>query len=386
MARVRSPFPESKLPDTGTSIFSIMSSLAAECGAINLSQGFPDFNCDPELRREVAAAMEAGMNQYAPSPGLPALRQAIAADIAGRYGRTLNPEREITVTSGATEALYAAITAVVREGDEVILFEPAYDSYDPAIRLNGGTPVYISLNYPDYDVPWDQVKRMINRKTRLIILNTPHNPTGAVLNAADITELNHILEGHDFYLLSDEVYEHILFDGKRHESMNRYPAIAARSFIVSSFGKSFHTTGWKVGYCVAPAHLTTELRKVHQFLTFSTSTPFQAGMATYMEGGDRYSGLGAFYQAKRDFFRKAVEGSRFKVLNCHGTYFQCLSYADISEEPDTVFAERITREFGVASIPVSVFYHSNEDHRVLRFCFAKSEETLSKAGEILRRI
>ena len=363
-----------------------MSALAKSHQAINLSQGFPDFPADPVLLEWVEKAMREGHNQYAPAIGLPELREAISSLIQARYGAQYNPDTEITVTSGATEALFCAFAAMIREGDEVILFEPAYDSYVPVIELFGGKPVFVSLEHPDYNIPWDHVKRLVNSKTRLIVINSPHNPTGATLKAEDLDELAKIIRSNPIWVVSDEVYEHIVFDGAEHESVCRYPELAARSFVVASFGKTFHTTGWKVGYCVAPAPLSAEFRKVHQFVTFATSTPFQWAIARYMQDQSRIFGLGGFYQGKRDYFLKGLEGSKFKPLHSAGTYFQLLDFTALSEESDVDFARRLTVEHKLAAIPVSVFYHQKTDNKVLRFCFAKENETLDKATEILRAL
>ena len=370
----------------GTSIFSVMSGLAREHGALNLSQGFPDFSCDPLLPQLAAKYMAEGLNQYAPSHGLPQLREQISAMVEEKYGLAYDPEHEVTVTSGATEALFCALSAVINEGDEVILFEPAYDSYAPVIELLGGRSVYLPLEFPSYHINWEDVKKRVNSSTRMIILNSPHNPTGATLSKDDMLELQRIVKDNNIFILSDEVYEHILFDGRAHESIARYPELASHSFVVSSFGKTFHTTGWKVGYCLAPAGLTKEFRKIHQFVTFSTSTPFQAAIAEYMKDGSRISMVSSFYQEKRDLFQQLIQGSRFKALDCQGTYFQLLDYSAVTEEGDVEYAKRMTREHKLASIPVSVFYHSHEDNKVLRFCFAKENETLEKAAEILHKL
>jgi methionine aminotransferase len=377
---------ESKLPAVGTSVFSVMSALARENQAINLSQGFPDFAADPALIAMVDQAMRDGQNQYAPAIGLPELRQEISRLAEARYGAKYDPETEITVTSGATEALFCAIAALVREGDEVILFEPAYDSYVPVVELFGGKPVFVQLEHPDYSIPWNNVKRLVNSRTRLIILNSPHNPTGATLSPADMESLSRIVSSNSIWILSDEVYEHIIFDQQAHSSVSRYPVLAARSFVVSSFGKTFHTTGWKVGYCSAPEPMMREFRKIHQFVTFSTSTPFQFALARYLKDHSRIFELGAFYQEKRDYFLRQISGSRFVPLACRGTYFQLLDYSAISNEKDVDFAVRMTKEFKLAAIPVSGFYHGHEDHHVLRFCFAKEKETLDRAAEILVRM
>ncbi len=377
---------ESKLPSVGTTIFTVMSRLAADLGAINLSQGYPDFDCDPALVDAVATHMRAGRNQYAPMQGVPPLRQAISAKYQRFYGRSYDPETEVTVTSGGTEALFAAVAATVHPGDEVIVFEPCYDSYVPAIQLSGGVPVVASLTYPGYRIDWNDLRRRITNRTRMIVINTPHNPAGAVLSAEDIAELTAIVDGTGILVLSDEVYEHIIFDGVRHESMARHDALASRSFIVGSFGKTYHTTGWKVGYAVAPAALSAEFRKVHQFVTFSTNTPMQYAIADFLAAGRGLEDLAPFYQAKRDLFLKLMEGSRFKPLPCRGSYFQLMDYSDITQETDTDFAVRLTKEHGVASIPTSPFLYTRAAPPVLRFCFAKKDETLERAAERLRKV
>lgn len=378
---------KSKLPTVGTTIFTVMSQLAQEHNAINLSQGFPDFMCDTALISAVNDSMLKGMNQYAPMPGLMSLRENIAELIQDKYGATYNPTSEITVTSGATEALFCAIMCTVREGDEVIVLEPAYDSYIPAIELAGANPVCVSLEFPDYSVNWDSVKRLINRNTRAIILNTPHNPTGAILKQEDIEQLEKLVSQNDICIISDEVYEHIIFDGNEHQSLAKYPNLRDKTLIVSSFGKTFHATGWKVGYCVGPESMMKEFRKIHQFVTFSTSTPFQAAIATYMkENRAKIDDLGGFYQEKRDFFLKIMENTKFQPLKTSGTYFQLMRYDTISEEKDTDFAVRLTKEYGVATIPVSVFYRKEIDNKVIRFCFAKENATLEKAAEKLLKL
>jgi methionine aminotransferase len=377
---------QSRLPSVGTTIFTVMSRLAAELGAINLSQGFPDFDCDPALVDAVARHMRAGRNQYAPMPGVAVLREAIASMYRSSYGRTYDPETEVTITSGATEAIFAAIASCVHPGDEVIVLEPCYDSYVPAIALNGGTPVVISLQFPDYSVDWDAVRRAITQKTRLLLINTPHNPTGAVFTADDVRELAAVVDGTDVIVLADEVYQHIIFDGLRHESMARHDALADRSFVVGSFGKTYHATGWKVGYAVAPAVLTTELRKVHQFVTFSTNTPVQHAIADFLAVGRGLLELAPFFQAKRDLFLRLMAGTRFRPLRSRGSYFQLMDYSGISDEADADFAIRLTRDYGVASIPTSPFLYREKAPRVLRFCFAKKDETLEAAAERLRGI
>ncbi|MFD3001386.1 methionine aminotransferase [Pontibacter toksunensis] len=373
-------YPSSKLPDIGTSIFTVMSALANEQQAINLSQGFPDFNCPEPLIDLVGRYMREGFNQYAPMAGVPKLRENISIKTEKMYGCRPDPDTEVTVTSGATEALNAAITAVVKPGDEVVILEPCYDAYAPVIRLCGGVPVYVSLALPDFSVDWDQVKRRISSRTRSIIINTPHNPTGAVMTKQDMDKLANLIEGTDILVISDEVYEHMVFDGQQHYSVLQHPQLRKRSFVISSFGKTYHTTGWKVGYAVAPPVLTTELRKMHQFITFSTPTPLQMALATFMEEETHYRNLPDFYQAKRDFFNEQLKGSRFELTPSAGTYFQLAKYDKISEEYDLDFAKRITREAGVAAIPVSAFYHDKTDHKHLRFCFAKSEDTLQAAA------
>src|SRR6218665_475257 len=355
----------SKLPNVGTTIFSVMSKLAADHNAINLSQGFPDFNCSEELVSLVNKYMKNGNNQYAPMPGLIGLREIIAQKTEELYNAKYNPEMEITVTSGATQAIYTAITAVVREGDEVIVFEPAYDCYQPAIELNGGKTIYLQLKAPDYHVDWEEVKKVINHRTKMIIINTPHNPTGSILSAADLQLLQKLTKDTDIIIISDEVYEHIIFDKHRHESVARYPLLAERSFIISSFGKTFHTTGWKTGYCLAPQNLMGEFRKVHQFLVFASNTPIQFALTEFLKQREHYLELGDFYQKKRDFFIRQISNPNFTFTPAAGTYFQLLNYAKISKEKDTDFAVRLTKEFGLASIPVSVFYHEGPDHHVL---------------------
>ncbi|KPJ77712.1 MAG: hypothetical protein AMJ54_06945 [Deltaproteobacteria bacterium SG8_13] len=376
----------SKLPDVGVTIFTVMSKLAADHGAYNLSQGFPDFDVSSDLISLVEHYMRSGHNQYAPMQGVPVLRERIADKIRTLYDADVDPESQITVTSGATEALYAAIAAVVRPDDEVIILEPAYDSYAPVVELNGGQPVYRQMKYPDYRIDWDEIAESVTNKTRLIILNSPHNPTGKILSGEDVAALKEIVQRNGLFILSDEVYEHIIFDGAGHQSMLRDPELAGRSFVVSSFGKTYHTTGWKIGYCVAPPALTDELRKVHQFLTFSTNTPTQLAYAEFLQKKGVYLDLPAFYQQKRDMFLDLIRESRFKPLACRGTYFQMLDYSEISDQPDVAFAEWMTVDKRVAAIPPSVFYHRRDDHKVLRFCFAKKDDTLKKAAAILCRI
>lgn len=377
---------DSKLPSVGTTIFTVMSRLATELGAINLSQGFPDFDCDPALVDAVAGHMRAGRNQYAPMQGVLPLRQAISAKYEHFHGRRYDPDTEVTVTSGGTEAIFDAVAAVVRPGDEAIVLEPCYDSYVPAIELSGGVAVPVTLRFPDYSVDWDAVGAAVTPRTRMLIINSPHNPTGAVLDREDIGALADTVRGTDILILSDEVYEHIIFDGIQHESMARHAELAARSFIVGSFGKTYHVTGWKVGYTVAPAALTSEFRKVHQFVTFATNTPVQLALADFLADRRGLADLSPFYQAKRDLFLRLMEGSRFRPLRCRGSYFQLMDYSAISGEDDADFAIRMTKEHGVASIPTSPFLSRSKAPKVVRFCFAKKDETLERAAERLRRV
>jgi methionine aminotransferase len=381
------PYPiASKLPSVGTTIFTVMSQLAQEHNAINLSQGFPDFDCAKELRDLVTKYINAGLNQYPPMAGVMRLRERISEKAETLYGAKYSPEHEVTVTPGATYGIFTAIATMVRPGDEVILFEPAYDSYAPSIEVNGGVPVYVQLRYPDYSIDWQQVIRAITPKTRVILINTPNNPTASVLSGEDMRMLEGILRGTDIVVVSDEVYEHIVFDGHQHQSVARFPGLAERSFVVSSFGKTYHVTGWKMGYVLAPKELMAEFRKVHQFNVFVTNGPLQHALAEFMENPDAYLSLAGFYQRKRDFFLAGVKGSRFKPLPSRGTFFQNLAYDAVSDERDTDLAVRLTKEKGIASIPVSVFYRRPPPHKVLRFCFAKSEETLARGAEILCKI
>lgn len=380
------PTIKTKLPKVGTTIFTVMSSLATEYNAINLSQGFPNFPVSEELISLVNKYMKQGFNQYAPMMGVKELREAISEKTLKLYNVNYHPDSEITVTSGGTEALFSAISAVVKTGDEVIVFEPAYDSYIPAIELNGGIPVCISLKYPDYNIDWNEVRNKISSKTKLIIINTPHNPTGAVLSENDLKELTNIVQNTNIFLIGDEVYEHIIFDGLKHNSLMSVPELQQRSFIISSFGKTFHVTGWKTGYCVAPKELTTEFRKIHQFLTFSTFTPLQYALAEFLKNPENYNNVPLFYQKKRNTFLEAVKDSRFTFIPSNGSYFQNLCYSAISDEPDTELAIRLTKEIGVASVPISVFYQNLKDEKILRFCFAKDDETLFRAGEKLSKL
>ncbi len=374
---------KTKLPDWGTSIFTVMSRMAVEHNAINLAQGFPDFNCDDELLELVNHFQKKGFNQYAPMQGVLNLRQAISEKIEKLYGRRYDIENEITITAGATQALYTAITSVVETGDEVIVFEPAYDSYVPDILSNGGIPVYIPLNLNDYSYDWDLVRKKISDKTKLIILNSPHNPTGSLITQKDIKELEMITKGTDILIVSDEVYEHITFDGKKHHSLANSEELAKRTFVISSFGKTYHTTGWKMGYCAAPENLTKEFRKMHQFVVFSVNTPIQYAYAEFMKQEDRYLSLGKFYEHKRNVFLDVMKESKFKLKRCNGTYFQLLDYSSISDKPDMEFSEYLTKEVGVAVIPLSPFYEDKKSRLLVRICFAKSDEVLKEAAKKL---
>jgi methionine aminotransferase len=374
----------SKLPDVGTTIFTVITREAQACGAINLAQGFPDFTAAPPLFDAVAAHMRAGRNQYSPMAGQPALREAVARKMSEVYGARYDPEHEITITAGATQAIQTALSAFAGPGDEVIVFEPAFDSYVPGIRLAGATPVFVRLEAPHFAPDWDAVARCITPRTRLIITNTPHNPTGAAWSMHDQQRLAALCDGRDIVVISDEVYEHIVFDGQSHASAARLPDLAMRTVLVSSFGKTFHVTGWKVGFVCAPPALTAEFRRVHQFSVFAVNTPCQLGLADYMAEPSRYLGLGRFYQAKRDDFRAGLAGSRFELLDCAGTYFQLASYRGISDEPDQHFVRRLMRDAGVAAIPVSAFHHDGHDARLIRFCFAKTEAVIAQACERLR--
>jgi methionine aminotransferase len=376
----------SKLPFTGTSIFAVMSALAKEHNALNLSQGFPDFPVSEELIKLVNSNMKKGHNQYAPMPGILPLREGISEMFEKKYGAKYHPETEITITAGATQGLFSIIAAFIRPGDEVIILEPAYDSYGPAIMLQGGMVKYARLQAPDYSINWETFPSLITGSTRMIIINSPHNPTGTVIRSKDLKKLETLLKNRDILLLSDEVYEHLIFDGLTHESVCKYPALASKTLITGSFGKTFHATGWKCGFVLAPPQLTAEFRKVHQFVVFAVNTPVQHAIAEYLKNPENYINLGSFYQEKRDLFLGMIKGSRFKASPASGTYFQLLNYSNISDEKEMAFAERITREYKIASVPVSPFYHNQEDNKMLRFCFAKTTETLEKAAEILCRI
>ena len=376
----------SKLPPVGTTIFSVMSKLAAECGAINLSQGFPDFPIDDKLSALVNAAMQQGHNQYAPMPGLPPLREAISSKVERLYGFRYDPDTEVTVTSGGTQAIFTAIGAVVHPGDEVVIVDPAYDCYSPTVELFGGKPVHVRLG-DDMKFDADAVKAAITPRTRMLMINTPHNPAGTILRDADMQRITEMLRGTDILLLSDEVYEHLVFDGEPHASVIDHPELRDRAFVIFSFGKVFHTTGWKMGYALAPKALMTEFRKVHQFNVFSVNTPIQQALATYLQEPSNYEGVPAFFQAKRDRFAQGMAKSRFKLLPCEGSYFMTADYSAISMENDLDFALRVTREFGVATIPLSPFYKDPPaGQRLLRFCFAKQDATLDAAIEKLCRI
>jgi methionine transaminase len=376
----------SKLPKVGTTIFTVMSGLATRTGAINLGQGFPDFPMDPELVELVAKAMQDGFNQYAPMPGHPPLMKTLADKIESLYKRAINPETEITITPGGTYAIYSALSTILQSGDEVIVFEPAYDSYIPNIWMNGAIPVPISLEYPTYRIDWEKVRAAKTPRTKAIILNSPHNPTGAVLSVDDIEELRRFVFDTNIFIVSDEVYEHIILDGKPHCSILRYPDLFERSFVCFSLGKVFHCTGWKLGYCVAPEGLTKEFRKFHQFNAFSCFTPTQVALASFLKEPSHYLSLPDFMQEKRDYFQKLMSATRFTALPTHGSYFQIYSYKDITNESDAAFAMDLVAKCGVAAIPVSAFYQSGKDDKVLRFCFAKKKETISSAVEKLSKV
>lgn len=385
-ATPRTPSFPSRLPHVGTTIFTVMSALAAEHGAVNLGQGFPDFGCDPTLTDAVTRAMQAGHNQYPPMAGVPALREAVAAKIEALHGRRYDAGAEITITAGATQAILTAILATVQPGDEVIVLEPCYDSYVPNIELAGGVVVRVPLTPGSFRPDFGKIAAAITPRTRLLIINTPHNPSATVWTAEDMRTLEELLAPTDVLLISDEVYEHMVFDGAEHQSAARFPGLAARAFIVSSFGKTFHVTGWKVGTVAAPAALTAEFRKVHQFNVFTVNTPMQHGLADYLRNPAPYLQLPAFYQAKRDLFRQGLEGSRLKLLPSTGSYFQCVDISAVSDLNEADFCQWLTREIGVAAIPLSAFYGGGFDQRVVRFCFAKKDETLRAALERLRRL
>jgi len=376
----------SKLPEVGTTIFTVMSSLAVEHNAVNLGQGFPDFMMNEDLIALVNDAMKKGFNQYVHMNGLPLLRERLAEKVEKLYQTKINYDTQITVTPGGTYAIFTALTTVLQPGDEVIVFEPAYDSYIPNIEINGAKPVLISLQYPDYSIPWEEVKAKVNERTRMIMINSPHNPTGAVLNENDIIQLRNIVADTNIIILSDEVYEHLIFDDIQHQSILRYPDLLERSFVCFSFGKTYHCTGWKLGYCISSAEMMKEYRKVHQFNCFTCDTPKQVALAEYIKNKEAYLSLGSFIQKKRDFFRELMKITPFKLIPSHGSYFECYSYSHFSNEDDKTLAIRLTKEYGIATIPVSAFYKHAIDNKVLRFCFAKKEGTLEKAVAKLKHL
>ena len=373
------PVIHSKLPEVGTTIFTVMSQMAVEHNAVNLGQGFPDFKMSDELTSLVDKAMKDGYNQYTHMNGFPLLRLRLAEKAAKLYNAAIDPETQITITPGGTYAIYTSLTTVLQPGDEVIVFEPAYDSYIPNIEINGAKAVLISLQYPDYSIPWEEVKKKVTPRTKMIMINTPHNPTGSVLSTDDIEQLRSIVTDTQILILSDEVYEHLIYDAIPHQSMLRYPDLMERSFVCFSFGKTYHCTGWKLGYCISSPALMKEFRKVHQFNCFSCDTPKQVAVAEYILNEDAYESLGYFLQKKRDFFRELMKATPFECIPSHGSYFECYSYKNFSKEADKDLAIRLTKEYGIATIPVSAFYKNGEDNKVLRFCFAKKEETLERA-------
>lgn len=386
MTPERTPVLASRLPQVGTTIFTVMSALATECGAVNLGQGFPDFDCDSTLLDAVDSAMRAGHNQYPPMPGVPALRRAVAHKIESLHGRAYNADSDITITAGATQAIFTALLAIVHPGDEVIVLDPCYDSYVPNIVLAGGTPVRVPLTPGSFAPDFAKIAAAITPRTRALIVNSPHNPSATVWSAADMLQLQDLLAPTNIFLISDEVYEHMVFDGQPHQSAARFAGLAARAFIVSSFGKTFHVTGWKVGTVAAPAALTAEFRKVHQFNVFSVNTPMQHALAHYLADPAPYLNLPAFYQAKRDLFRQGLTDSRLRPLPTTGTYFQCVDYSEVSDLGEADFCQWLAREVGVAAIPLSAFYGDGFDQRVVRFCFAKQDETLREALQRLRTL
>lgn len=378
---------KSKLPASGTTIFTVMSALANEHQALNLSQGFPSFNCESDLQALVNEAIAQGYNQYAPMAGLPALRQALASKYHHWLKVSWNPDTEITIATGATEALYCAISAVVGTGDEAIVLEPCYDSYVPAILLNGGIPKYYTLQPSNnYQVNWQELAQLITSKTKAIIINNPHNPTGTIFTKEDLDQLAQILDGSDIVLIADEVYEHIVFEPNKHQSVMSHPGLKDRSIICGSFGKTYHTTGWKMGYCLANEAFTKEFRQIHQWVTFSVNTPIQVALSQFLKEEEHFLQLPAFYQRKKELFLESIKNSRFKALPCFGSFFQSLDYSQITQEPDYDLAVRLTKEIGVASIPLSVFYHQKNDHKILRFCFAKDDDMLIEAGRRLSQL
>lgn len=377
---------KSKLPQLPTSIFTIMSGLAKQYNALNLSQGFPNFNTDAKLIDLVSQAMREGYNQYAPMSGIYSLREVISEKIEGLYGAKYHPESEITITVGATEAIYTAVSAFIWPGDEVVVLKPAYDCYEPAVRANGGIPVFVQMKGKGFAIDWNEFKSKLNEKTKMVIINSPHNPSGRVFTIDDMLQLQKCLKDTDILLLSDEAYEHIIFDGLSHESIAKYPDLVERSFICASFGKTFHSTGWKMGYCAAPEPLMKEFRKIHEFNVFCVNHPVQRALATYLKAPEHYNSLGGFFEKKRDLFLNAISSSRFKFSPSQGTYFQLLDYSQITTESDVILAKKLTIDNGLASIPISVFNNNGEDNKQLRFCFAKTDETLEEAAKILNRI
>ncbi|MCX6331353.1 MAG: methionine aminotransferase [Bacteroidetes bacterium] len=377
---------QSKLPNIGTSIFTVMSQLAAQHNAINLGQGFPDFPMSPELIECVNQAMKAGGNQYAHTNGVPLLRERLAEKIKFLYNVDINPETNITITPGGTYSIFCAFSTIIQPGDEVIIFEPAYDSYIPNILFNGGVVVPIELEFPEYSIPWDKLRAAITPKTKAILVNTPQNPTGVVFTKEDILQLQEIVLSNNLYLISDEVYEHLIYDNKQHETVMKYPDLFARTFVCFSFGKTYHCTGWKLGYCIAPENLMKEYRKVHQFNAFGCDTPKQIAIAEYMTNKEAYLSIGAMYQQKRDYLRGLLDNTKFVRLPSSGSYFESYRYDTISNEPDKVFAERLVKDFGIAIVPMSAFYQKATDHKVIRLCFAKTKETLDAAAACLQKV
>lgn len=376
---------KSKLPNVGTTVFTTMSRLATENNAVNLGQGFPDFAMSEELVELVAKAMQSGMNQYAPMPGLPILCERLAEKVFNLYTTQINPATDVTITPGGTYAIYTALTTVLEPGDEVIVFEPAYDSYLPNIEISGAVPVLIPLQFPDYSIPWEIVKSKISDRTKMIMINSPHNPTGSIINKHDIEQLRQLVKGTNIFILSDEVYEHLIFDGLQHESILRYPDLLERSFVCFSFGKTYHSTGWKIGYCISAPALMKEFRKVHQYNCFSVHTPSQVALAEFLQVKEAYQQLGNLVQKKRDYFQQLMTATPFKPLPSYGSYFQCYSYKELSDENDKEFSIRLTKDYGVTTIPLSAFYKNEKDDKVIRFCFCKKEETLEKAVGRLRK-
>ena len=376
----------SKLPNVGTTIFTVMSALATEYNAVNLGQGFPDYEMSEDLISLVNEAMKKGFNQYVPMQGYMPLREALSEKVQSLYSTRVNPDTQITITPGGTYAIYTALTTILQPGDEVIIFEPAYDSYVPNVEVNGAVPILIDLEFPEYKIDWNKVRQKISPKTRMIMLNSPHNPTGSVLSPEDMHELRSIVKDKNIFICSDEVYEHLIFDRIPHQSILRYPDLLEKSFVCFSFGKVFHCTGWKLGYCISSPELMKEFRKVHQFNCFSCNSPMQVALAKFLSDKNSYLPLSSFMQQKRDHFIKLMQATKFKLLNSYGSYFICGSYDDISDESDKDFSIRITKEYGVTTIPVSVFYRGGTDNKVVRFCFAKKEETLEAAVERLATI